>query len=374
MSAPIPHHDVAGLDLIQRDIGREATTLTGAIPQLRAAVEEVVGAVRVAPSRVYLIGCGDSLDDGIAARFAWGGMVPCAVEAVPAMTFATSVVDTAPEGALVVALSQSGKVSRVVEGVRSARARGLATIAVTADPDSPLAHEPADATWVIPFEKVGSVPGTTSFVLGAAALYEIGCALTGDPMARGRLRADLDQLGALIGEALTTCDPLADEHARAMSRELPVITLGYGPMLASARFTVRKLLELTQLVALSQETEEYAHDEYSLVGPDFRAIQFCADDRGVTRNEEVARYLRRLGVHLAIVVETPEVERFAGPADLVYPIPPGPPSLAPLLASVPGQLLSLAAARRVGGSLYGMAEQVHREDGDPQIYESEMIA
>jgi glucosamine--fructose-6-phosphate aminotransferase (isomerizing) len=373
MSAPVLHHDAAGLDLIEHDIGREAATLAGAIPELRASVDGVVGAVPAHPSHVYLIGCGDSLDGGTAARFAWGRMVPCAVEAVPAMTFATSVVDDAPEGALVVALSQSGKVSRVVEGIRSARARGLATIAITANPTSPLAQEPADANWVIPFEKVGSVPGTTSFVLGAVALYEIGCALTEDARARGRLRADLDRLGALIGEAVTLCSPLADEHAQAMSRELPVITLGYGPVLASARFTVRKILELTQLFALSQETEEYAHDEYSLVGPDFRAIQFCAKDRGMTRNMEVARYLRRLGVHLSVVAETSDVERFVRPADLVYPIPSSPPSLTPLLASVPGQLLSLAAARRLGGSLYGMAEQVHREDGDPQIYESEII-
>jgi hypothetical protein len=33
-------------------------------------------------------------------------------------------------------------------------------------------------------------------------------------------------LGALIGEAVTLCARLADEHARALSRELPVITLG----------------------------------------------------------------------------------------------------------------------------------------------------
>ena len=35
----------------------------------------------------------------------------------------------------------------------------------------------------------------------------------------------------------------------AMAREHPVLALGYGPVLASARFTVRKLLELTQLFA-----------------------------------------------------------------------------------------------------------------------------
>ena len=103
-------------------------------------------------------------------------------------------------------------------------------------------------------------------------------------------------------------------------------------------------------------------------------MQFCPTDRGMTRNVEVARFLRRLGVHL---------ERRGGRrrrpiaygalADLVYPIPSGPASLAPLLTR---SQVNAEPRRRptMGGSLYGMAERVHQEDGDPQIYESEIIA
>ena len=67
-------------------------------------------------------------------------------------------------------------------------------LAVTANPASPLEQEPADATWVIPFEKVGAVPGTTSFVLGAAALYEIGC-YAGGRLSRPVLRFIATQSG-----------------------------------------------------------------------------------------------------------------------------------------------------------------------------------
>lgn len=88
----------------------------------------------------------------------------------------------------------------------------------------------------------------------------------------------------------------------------------------------------------------------------------------------MAGYLQRLGVHLSVVTSEADAERYATVADLVYPIPACPDALMPLLYSIPGQLLSVATARRVGGSLYGMAERVHKVDGDPQIYESEIAS
>lgn len=366
------HSDEAGLDLIEADIEREGVTLSDTTLALRAAVPAIADSLPASPIRVYLIGCGDSLDAGIAARFVWERFVDFPVEAVPAMTFATSVIDSAPEGSLVVALSQSGRVSRVVEGIRAARGRGLATATITANADSPLAREPSDASWVVGFDKLGSIPGTTSHLVGTIALYELGCALATDEDGRDQLRAELDGLGELVGLTVAGCRAAAQKHADAMERELPVLLLGYGPVISSARFTVRKLLELTQLVALWQETEEYAHDEYSLVESRFRVMQFAPPDRGRTRSAEVARYLNRLGVHLSVVTDGAETGSYQDVADVIYALPACPASLVPLLYAVPGQLMSLATARRVGGSLYGMAEQVHREDGDPQIYDSEI--
>jgi glucosamine--fructose-6-phosphate aminotransferase (isomerizing) len=367
------HHDAQGLDLFEQDIQRQADALRRAMSRLRTEAD-AVAAPLPRPTRVYLVGCGDSYDAGIAATFVWSRVLGVPVESVPAMTFAASMADLAPQGSLVVGLSVSGKVSRVVEAVRAAARCGLATVTITMNGQSPFALEPSTATWAVDFTKLGPIPGTTSHLLGLLAMYELGAALAGPTPERDELRSQLDALPDLVDAAVSSCRSAAESHAEAMARDLPVLVIGYGPGISVARFTVRKLLELTQLVTLWQETEEYAHDEYSLVDARFRVVQVAPAGRGSTRSVEIARYLRRLGVHLAVVTEAGEAARYAEVADVVYALPDCPPALVPFVYAIPGQLLALATARRLGGSLYGMAERVHREDGDPQIYESEIVA
>ena len=154
------HHDPELLRLFGEDIRRQGAVVAEQVPLLRQAAEAVAGDLPPRPERVYLIGCGDSLDGAMASRPVWERLLPdSVVEAVPAMTFSSYAVDSAPPGSLVVALSQSGKVTRVIEGVRAARARGMVTLAVTARADSPLAAEPVDHLMVVPFPKLGRFPG-----------------------------------------------------------------------------------------------------------------------------------------------------------------------------------------------------------------------
>jgi glucosamine--fructose-6-phosphate aminotransferase (isomerizing) len=360
----IEQHD--GLDLMTSDIERQAGVIRSALPAIRAAATSVAREIEERPARAYLVGCGDSLDAGIAARGEWERLLGIPVEAVPAMTFSMSRVDEAPAGSLVVALSQSGRVSRVIEAVRAARARGLRTVAVTASPSSPLGGEPADARLVIPFQKLGPIPGTTSHLLGTLAMYELGCALADDGAADALLLA-LDEVADAAESAAERTWSLATEHAEAFTGDTRLLALGYGAGLAPARYATRKFLETSQIVALWQETEEYAHDEYSLVDDSFQVVQFSPPDRGLGRSLEIARYLQRLDVGLAVVTTEGTGDRFRG-AGTVYELPRTALSVAPIVYAVVGQILG------VGGSLYGMAERVHREDGDPQIYESALVS
>jgi hypothetical protein len=93
MSYPREHFDLERLDLMSADIAREGEVLRRSTPALRERSAEIASAVVSPPARVYLVGCGDSLDAGIAASYQWERLLRIPVEAVPAMTFATSVID-----------------------------------------------------------------------------------------------------------------------------------------------------------------------------------------------------------------------------------------------------------------------------------------
>ncbi len=364
-----PLHRVTDLELLRRDVQRQGDILREIGGRLRAAAQEVAATFDRDVPRIYLVGCGDSLDVGLATRLTWERLTGVAVEAVPAMSFSYHLVDTAPPGSLVVALSQSGTVRRVVECVRVARSRGLKTLVVTANVESPLAIEPSDGILVLDFPKLGFVPGTTSYAVASMAYLELAAAFGRDAAAIDVLRAEIDRAGDHVGAALEPVRAAAEEHGSAFSRSTPSLVLGSGAQYASARFTARKFFEIPQLIAISQETEEYAHDEFSIIGDTFRVILFAPPDRGLARSTEIARSLQGLGVHLAVVTEEGASGAFSAFADVVYQMPAVPSSLAPLTYALPSQYLALFLAERLGGSYYNSGDKTHAGIIDVQIYE-----
>lgn len=366
----IVHED--GLALMLADIHRQSRVIDSNLEPLRDQAADLADRI-TGFDRVYLVGCGDSLDAGIATSYVWQRLTRRPTLAKPAMTFSSCEVDFTRPGSLVIALSQSGRVSRVLEAVRAARKRGATVVTVTAQRNSPLGQEVSDGQIFLSQEKIGPVPGTTSYMLGGLALLELACVLSSDTNEAEKVSKSTTGLPATIDATIAACETVAAQHADLFERGTPVLTLGYGPCLSCARFTSRKFLETSQARVSAQETEEYAHDEYSAVSPAHRVLQFAPRDRGLTRSREVASYLRELDTHLGVVTDHACVSEFKEFANVVYEMPSMSVAVAPLVYSIPGQLLSIHAARRLGGSLYGMSEPVHARDGDPQIYESEVV-
>ncbi|MEO6208186.1 MAG: SIS domain-containing protein [Candidatus Limnocylindrales bacterium] len=364
-----PLDRVTDLELLRRDIHRQGDVLHEVAGPLRAAAQEVVAAIGGDLPRIYLVGCGDSLDAGMATRLTWERLTGLAVEAVPAMSFSYGLVDTAPAGSLVVALSQSGTVRRVVESVRVARTRGLRTLVITGNADSPLALEPSDGTMILDFPKLGFVPGTTSYAVALMGHLELAAAFGRDAAEIAALRAEIERAGDHVGAAQDVVRAAAEEHSHAFTRSTPILVLGSGAQSATARFAARKFFEIPQLITISQETEEYAHDEFSIIDERFRVILLAPPDRGLARSAEIARGLRGLGVHLAVVTEGRQSEAFTEIADVIYAMPAVPTDLAPLTYALPSQSLAYFLADRLGGSYYNSGDKTHAGILDVQIYE-----
>ncbi len=361
------------IELIAQDVRRQPDLIRGAYPWFKTVAEEAARSTRRA-SRVYLVGCGDSYDVGWAAQFMWERLLGVPVQALTAMTFSRYSVETAPADALVVALSQSGKVSRVIECVRAARRRGLSTISVTGSKNSALAMEGGTCV-ATPFPKLGPIPGTSSYAYNMVLFFELGLALarawgrTGD---RSRLEGQLNALPELIERSLESLWPVAAQHADATAdRDLVHVALASGPNLSSARFHARKLFEIPQLAAMCQDSEEYAHDQYSYVSSATPVIMFCPPGAAEGRDDELLVSLVNLKTRLAVVTEPARALPPALRDAWRYDVAPGLDDwLTPLTYSLPSQIYSYEIGRRLGGSFYAFADAAHKKDGDPLIYES----
>src|SRR5271156_7249786 len=127
----------------------------------------------------FMIGCGDSYCAAIAARQFMAKATGRHVEPVESMEFSRYLVEDLPKNSFVFGVSNSGTVSRTIEGVRLARERGAWTFAVTVSDQSVLARtaetlikaysppnikEAPDGTRVI-------TPGTISYTASMLALY-----------------------------------------------------------------------------------------------------------------------------------------------------------------------------------------------------------
>jgi glutamine---fructose-6-phosphate transaminase (isomerizing) len=377
-------YSAASLDLVAADIRRQPALLADSRGWLRAAALQAARELGPRPSRIYLAGCGDSLDALSAVRFAWEQLLGLPVEAVPALTLSRYVLAAAPPDALVVALSQSGTVSRVIEAARRAAGGGLPVLVITGKPDSALAREPVAARLVTPFRKTSGVPGMASFVFNLTVLYELGAALAevwGDAtggsarLAPAAVREQLAALPDLLRDSLDGVWAVAAAHAAAIAAQPAVeLLLGTGPNLATARFAARKRFELTQRAAMVQETEEYAHDQIAMVGPHTPTLVFAPSGAASVRGAEVLASLFELGCPVAVVTERGADLGLAHEPRFRYDVEPGLDELlSPLLHALVPQLSTLELARLVGGSFYGYADPVVEALGDRLIYESDVI-
>jgi glucosamine--fructose-6-phosphate aminotransferase (isomerizing) len=362
------------MELLADDIRRQPDLVAAAAGTFVEPLAELASRFR-RPSRIYLVGCGDSLNVGMAVRFEWERLLGIPVQAVPALTFSRYEIRTVPKDALVIALSQSGTVVRVIEAVRTAHSSGVRTIAMSGVSTSPLLREEASATFATDFPKLGFVPGTTSFPYHLAIYYGLGLAFadawqTGSDTSAGR--QSLGSAADIIAEAVDGIWETARDHAAAFSRSLPFLLLGTGPNYACILFIARKMFEVPQVIALAQESEEYAHDEYSIVSSGVPSLVIAPNGFAAARSREIVNSLLELGSPTAVITDDPAITdrrvrwtyRFGPGLDELY---------RPLVTTLPGQILTYELGRAIGGSFYGTADPVHRQNGDALIYDSELV-
>jgi glutamine---fructose-6-phosphate transaminase (isomerizing) len=357
---------------MRRGIDGQADLLRTAPTTLR---NELVGLLDgVTPSRIYLVGAGDSHYCGLAARYAIEAWTGVGVEPLEALEFSRYAIRTAPADALVVAVSNSGEVARTVECLDFAEQQGLRTLGITYNPDGRLASV-AGEILKYDYRDVGFGPGTMSYVASILSLLAVGLRISESTAGRDsayvdrELRAIAD-LGDVMAATVDACEKPAIEVAEQLDDDTDVFFLGGGPNYGTALFAMAKMIESSRHNSIGQELEEWAHEQYFCTRPGTVTVVFAPPGASLDRAREQLQAVRDVG-GTAVAVCAADDDETAALADITMPVVGEVDELlSPLVYCAAGELIAYHFAVRGGKTMLGFDDENRKEVNFRQIFRS----
>ena len=194
------------------------------------------------------------------------------------------------QGALFIAISQSGKSPDLLRNARAAKIAGARVVALVNVADSPLA---ALADTVIPLHAgpERSVAATKSYIAALAAVLHLCARWRGDAELGAALQALPDAL-----RAGWDTDWSALSNGLVGAHNLFVVGRGFG--LGIALEAALKFKETCGLHAEAFSAAEVKHGPMALVGPHFPVLCFAQDDDTLESTLAVAREFRGRGAQV----------------------------------------------------------------------------
>ncbi len=236
------------------------------------------------------------------------------------------------EGAVVIGISQSGQSPDIVSVLEEAHRQGVATVAVTNDPGSPLA---AAARHVLELH-VGqeqSVAATKTYTAQLAALALLSMSMTGALIRPSALDSIPDAMEQALGS-----EQAARAAAKRMVHSNRCVVVGRGFNYATTFEVALKMKELSYVEAEPYSSADFEHGPIAMVEPGFPVVLVNVAE--AMRGEMLALQdsLREHGATLIVLGDDQSLPR---PADAWIPVPGHMPEwLTPLVAILPGQLLA----------------------------------
>jgi glutamine---fructose-6-phosphate transaminase (isomerizing) len=305
----------------------------------------------------FMIGCGDSYCAALAARQFMSKATGCHVEPVESLEFSRYLVEDLPKNSFVFGVSNSGTVSRTIEGVRLAREKGAWTFGVTVNPQSKLALTAETLMSVNAMDNIkrGSdgariiTPGTLTYTASMLGLFTAAIAIgerlgTLDASRTAALEAEVHKTGAAMAAADAGTAEIARKLAPSITPDRDTVILGGGPNYATAYFGMAKWFEaLTRSCHVSQ-LEEWAHEQYFMTREHVDTFIILPPGAGRDRGLEQARAAAEMGSRVILIGEEGDAAAEAA-ANVYFPMPKGVPEyLTPFVYKLPFEYLACMTA------------------------------
>lgn len=307
--------------------------------------------------RLVIAASGSSRYAGLAGEIMFEDLAGLAVDVEYASEYCYRSAHTLQDPCVLV-ISQSGETADTLAALQEARARGLATIAITNRADSTMARA-ADASLPTWAGKEIAVPATKSFTTQLATLYLLTLAVA---RLRGRMTPQTVSTHCRELEAIIPAMQKSLQGWNQQTRHLTQLLLdtkaslylGRGIHYAIAREGALKVKESAYLQAEGFPTGELKHGPNALVGPDAPVVILATVDR--EDPDSVLRYDKTLQLIRDLQPQQPRIIAIAteGDAELsrltpyVIEVPAASEHLLPIVEVVPLQLIAYHSAVQRG--------------------------
>ncbi|SLL97540.1 MULTISPECIES: glutamine--fructose-6-phosphate transaminase (isomerizing) [unclassified Actinoplanes] len=302
--------------------------------------------------KVFIVACGTSYHAGMVAKYAiehWV-RIPCEVELASEFRYRDPILD---RSTLVIAISQSGESMDTLMALRHAKEQKARVLAICNTNGSTIPRE-SDAVLYTHGGPEIAVASTKAFLTQLVACYLIGLHLA---QIRGVMYAD--EVAAVVSRLRRTPDNLRElldkmEDVRALARDLKsastILFIGRHVGFPVALEGALKLKELAYMHAEGFAAGELKHGPIALIdqGTPVVCVVPSPAGRGVMRDKVVSNIqeVRARGARTIVIAEEGD-ESVKAYADHLIEVPHTPTLLAPLMTTVPLQILAceIAAAR-----------------------------
>jgi glucosamine--fructose-6-phosphate aminotransferase (isomerizing) len=221
-----------------------------------------------------------------------------------------------------------------------ARRQGRPTIALTNDPDSPLAMAAASVLLLEAGEE-RAVAATKTYLNSLGAIALLFTALGDDAVARDELSRMPELLERQIALSFGSAPPI-EEYGDAIGATVVARGVNYGTAFEIAL----KIRELSGLLVEAYSPADLMHGPIAAIQPDWPVIVVAPTGPARPSVEEIVDVLRERGARVIAVSDAASV---LDSAHTKLPLVPDVPEwLSPLTAVIPGQVTAMRLAQLRG--------------------------
>ncbi|GGF35175.1 glutamine--fructose-6-phosphate aminotransferase [isomerizing] [Aliidongia dinghuensis] len=301
-------------------------------------------------SRVTIVACGTSFHSALVAKYWFEKLARISVEVDIASEFRYRAAEL-PEGGLALFISQSGETADTLAALRYAKSQKQHVAVLVNQPESSMAREADVMLQTLCGPEIG-VASTKAFT---AQLAVLACFAIAVARARGKIDTQREaELATALAEVPSRiAEVLADEEAiEALGKSLidarDVLYLGRGTSYPLALEGALKLKELSYIHAEGYAAGEMKHGPIALIDDQMPVIVVAPHDELFEKTASNVQEVLARGGKVIMMSDAAGIAAFPGKTLATIRLPDCDPFVAPILYSIPLQLLAYHTAVHKG--------------------------